>query len=183
MADTALLLIDLQNDYFPGGKMELVGSEQAGQAAARLLACFREEGLPVVHIQHLSVRPGATFFLPGTPGAEIHAGVRPLPGEAVIQKNFPNSFRGTNLLEHLQGLGTRRLVVAGMQTHMCLDAGVRAATDFGFTCLVAGDACATRDLKFGERLVPAADVHAAFLAALNGSYGRVASGDEIVREM
>ena len=123
MADTALLLIDLQNDYFPGGKMELVGSEQAGQAAARLLACFREKGLPVVHIQHLSVRPGATFFLPGTPGAEIHAGVRPLPGEAVIQKNFPNSFRGTNLLEHLQGLGTLEFRLRIAADHNVLDPG------------------------------------------------------------
>lgn len=181
--DTCLLIVDLQNDYFPGGKMELEGSEQAGLAAARLLAHFRQAGLPLVHVQHLAIRPGATFFLPGTSGAEIHASVQPLPGEVVIQKHFPNSFRETGLLAHLQSLAVKRLVVAGMMTHMCLDASVRAAADFGFECLVAQDACSTRTLKFGERTVAAADVHAAFLAALNGSYGKVMPVDAVLEAL
>ncbi len=178
--NTAYLIIDLQNDYFPGGKMELDGAEAAGQTAGQLLAFFRQSGLPTVHIQHLSVRPGATFFLPGTPGVEIHPSVAPRPGEVIIQKNFPNSFRATGLLAHLQQNDIQRLVVAGMMTHMCLDATVRAAADNGFECWVAQDACATRTLKFGERSVPAPDVHAAFLAALNGTYARVQPGAEIL---
>ena len=75
---TALVLIDIQNDYFSGGAMELVGTEAAAQKAAQLLAAFRAKGQPVVHIQHLATRLGATFFLPGTPGADIHSSVRPL---------------------------------------------------------------------------------------------------------
>ncbi len=70
--NTALILIDIQNDYFPGGRMELVGSEQASQCASRLLNAFRDHHLPLVFIQHIAARPGATFFLPDTPGAEIH---------------------------------------------------------------------------------------------------------------
>ena len=70
---TVLLIVDIQNDYFPGGRMELAGSLQAGEQAARLLAAFRQLGLPTVHIQHLATRPGATFFLPGTPGAPSQA--------------------------------------------------------------------------------------------------------------
>jgi nicotinamidase-related amidase len=176
----ALLLIDIQNDYFPGGKMELEGSHAAAQAAARLLAYFRELKLPLFHIQHISLRPGATFFLPNTPGVEIYSGVQPLDGETVIQKHFPNSFRETELLAQLQSKGITKLVIAGMMTHMCVEATTRAAADLGFECMLAADACATRSLKFGERVVSAADVQAAFLAGLNGSYARVIPVDEVI---
>jgi len=179
----ALILIDIQNDYFPGGKMELEGSPEASLQAAKLLEAFRGKELPLVHIQHLSNRPGASFFLPDTEGALIHASVAPRAGETVIQKNFPNSFRGTKLLEHLRGLGADHLVIAGMMTHMCVDATTRAAFDLGFSCSLAHDACATRALAFGEQRVPAAQVHAAFLAALNGLYAKVQSAAAIAAEM
>src|SRR5882762_5565613 len=104
MPGDALLIIDIQNDYFPGGAMELEGADAAAAKAGAALARFREQDRPVIHVRHLSVRPGATFFLPGTPGAEIHAGVRPRPGETVIEKNFPNSFRDTSLQEHLESI-------------------------------------------------------------------------------
>lgn len=178
-----LILIDIQNDYFPYGKMELERSEQAGQVAGRLLGFFREHRLPVFHIQHIAVRPGATFFLPNSAGVEIHHSVKPLDGETVIQKHFPNSFRETGLLQHLQRENIRQLVVTGMMTHMCVDATTRAATDCGYDCLIAHDACAARSLKFGDRAVSALDVQTSFLAALNGAYGKVMSADGIMAEM
>jgi nicotinamidase-related amidase len=178
-----LILVDIQNDYFPHGKMELEGSEQAGQAAGRLLDFFRARGLPVFHIQHIATRPGATFFLPGTTGADIHQSVRPIDGETIIQKHFPNSFRETDLLQHLQRANVQQVVIAGMQTHMCVDAATRAAADYGFACLIAHDACATRSVRFNDRVVSALDVHTAFLAALNGSYGKVMSADNIIAEL
>lgn len=181
--NTALLLIDLQNDYFPGGKNPLVDSPQAAGHARRLLDVFRPKGLPVVHIQHLSLRPGASFFVPGTPGAEIYPLVEPQAGELVIQKQYPNSFRETGLLEKLNQLEIGRLVVCGMMTHMCLDAGVRAAVDYGFECWVAGEACATKDLSFGEVATPAAQVQAAFLAALASAYAQVLAVDEILARL
>jgi len=174
MSTTALLIIDIQNDYFPGGAMELAGASEAAEQAARLLAAFRAKALPVVHIQHVSIRPGATFFLPGTAGMEIHESVRPLEGEAVFQKNFPNAFRQTPLLEHLRGAGITDVVIAGMMTHMCVDTSTRAAADFGFACSLAQDACATRALAFGGVQVSAANVQAAYLAALNGAFAKVA---------
>jgi nicotinamidase-related amidase len=178
-----LLLIDIQNDYFPGGRMELEGSEEAGRVAGRLVEFFRRQRLPIVHVQHLSVRPGATFFIPDTPGVEIHRGVAPAGGEVVIQKHYPNSFRETELLSHLRQTKLRRLVVAGMMTHMCVDATVRAATDLGYECLVVRDGCATRAVKLDDRPVSAPDVQAAFLAALHGAYGRVLSGDGVLEEL
>lgn len=177
--NTALLIIDIQNDYFPGGAMELAGSIEAGARAGKLLEAFRGKGLPVIHVQHISTRPGASFFVPGTSGVEIHPSVSPRTGETIIQKNFPNSFRGTPLLQHLRDKDITRLVVAGMMTQMCVDSTVRAAADLGFECLLAHDACATRDLSFGGVAVPAASVHAAFLAALNGLFAKVQSADEL----
>jgi nicotinamidase-related amidase len=178
--NTALILVDIQNDYFPGGKMVSEGSLEAGRNAGRLLSFFREKKLPLVHIQHLSIRPGATFLLPGTEGAEIHACVRPLEGEPVMQKNYPNSFRGTPLSSHLQERKIERLVLCGMMTHMCMDATVRAAFDYGFTCLVPEDACATRALAHQGISVPAEMVQLAFLAALNAVFAKVTRSEEIM---
>lgn len=175
----ALLIVDIQNDYFPGGRMALVGSPEAGAQAARLVAAFRAEGLPVVQVRHVSTRPGATFFLPGTVGAEIHACVAPAAGEAVFTKHFPNSFRDTPLLDHLRANDIGRLTIAGMMTHMCIDTTVRAAFDLGFQCTLAHDACATRDLAFGGATIPAAQVHAAYLAGINGLFAKVLPSDEI----
>ena len=169
----ALLLIDLQNDYFDGGAMTLQGAELAAVQAARALKWFRQAGKPVVHVQHLSVRPGATFFLPGTTGADLHLLVGPEADEPVVQKHFPNAFRDTVLLECLQQRSVTGLVIAGAMTHMCVDATVRAAFDLGFKVTVLADACATRSLLYGDRAVAAADVHAAFLAALSSVYARV----------
>jgi nicotinamidase-related amidase len=179
MAERALVVIDIQNDYFPGGNMELEGADQAAAKAGRAIAQFREKGLPIFHVRHLSVRPGATFFIPGTAGAEIHAAVRPAAGEAVIEKNFPNSFRATGLERALKECGASELVVAGMMTHMCVDASVRAAADLGYKVTLLGDACATRAQSFGGETVPARQVHHAFLAALNGFYAKVIASHEL----
>ena len=176
---TALVIVDIQNDYFPGGAMELAGSVEAGEQAGKLIAVFRNKALPVIHVQHLSTRPGATFFVPGTRGVEIHPCVSPREGETLIQKNFPNSFRNTPLLQHLRDNKITRLVVAGMMTQMCIDSTVRAAADLGFECLLAHDACATKSLSFGGVVVPAASVQTAFLAALNGLFAKVQSVDEL----
>jgi nicotinamidase-related amidase len=179
----ALLLIDIQNDYFADGAMELDGSLQAGLKAGQLLQAFRRLSTPVVHIQHLSTRPGATFFLPNTRGVEIHDSVAPIEGETVVQKNFPNSFRDTPLLEHLRKQQVEELVIAGMMTQMCVDSTTRAAADLGFKCVLAHDACATRSLSFGGASVSAAHVQTAFLAALSGLFAKVQSVDEVCQTL
>ncbi len=181
--NTALVVVDIQNDYFSDGRMPLVGPLEASRQAARLLDHFRRAEWPVIHVQHIAVRPGATFFLPGTPGVDFHANVRPLPDEPIVQKNFPNSFRDTPLLDVLREKQVNRLVICGMQTNMCVDAITRAAADYGFECIVAADACAARNLTFEGHLVPAEQVHYAFLAALNGSYAKVLMADQILAQL
>ena len=176
----ALLIIDIQDDYFPGGAMALHNPEAAATNAAKLIAAYRQKGRPVIHVQHIAARPGATFFLPNTRGAEIHESVRPLPGETLIQKNFPNCFRGTKLLEHLKGAGIDALTIAGMMTQMCVDTTTRAAADLGFACSLAHDATATRELAFGGAKVPAEQVQLAYLAGLNGLFAKVLPSSELL---
>jgi nicotinamidase-related amidase len=176
---TALLVIDIQKDYFPGGKMELVNPLDAAQKAYMLLQCFREHGGYHVHIQHISLKPDAAFFVKGTSGTDIHDSVAHFEGEPIVYKHYPNSFRETNLLDMLKGWGIERVIITGMMTHMCVDATARAAADLGFKVIVAEDACATRDLQYGDTTIPAEYVHKAFLAALK-SYGQVMKSDEII---
>ena len=161
---TALLMIDIQNFYFPGdGRLGLVNAEPASLAAKEVLQIFREGKQLVVHVRHKTNK-----------GFEIHKNVEPLLGEKVITKEEVNSFLGTDLLAYLRNNNINRLVIIGMQTQMCLEAAVRAAHDFGFECVVVQDACATKDLKFGDKLIKAEDVHYSTLATLvDGGYGKV----------
>ncbi len=101
----------------------------------KILNAFRYKNLPIFHIQHESKQEGAIIFIPGTEGQKINACAKPLDGENIIIKNWPNSFLGTGLLEVLKSKNIKKLVITGMMTFMCVDATTRAAKDLGF----AGD--------------------------------------------
>ena len=176
----ALVIIDIQQDYFPGGANPLVDPEAAAEAAATLLGHFRAAGEPVVHIQHIWDAPDATFMRPGTPGFEIHPLVAPLPGEPLVQKEAPNAFLGTGLEKQLRDAGWDDLVIVGMMSSMCVDATVRAAADLGFSVTVAHDACAAPNLEFEGTELPGELVHASFMAALADGYARVVGSSELI---
>jgi nicotinamidase-related amidase len=180
--DAALIVIDIQAFYFPEGMVPLKGPEAAAKQAARVIAAFRAAGRPVIHVQHLP----KDVDTPDPTGIQeqyrIHADVLPAKGEIVVGKHHANSFRDTELLAILREMGVKKLVVTGMQTHMCVEAAVRAAADFGFEVTVIHDACATRDLEFDGTTVPASQVHAAALAAMSGSYAQVVSAGEFCGE-
>jgi len=169
----ALLVIDIQNFYFEKGSLPLTGSEAAAAQARRVLDTFRDRKLPVIHIRHA---PKTAKLVEGEPADaqyRIREVVAPAPAEKVFTKHYANSFRETGLLEYLRQLKVTSLVIVGMQTHMCVEAAARAATDYGFDVTVIPEACATRPLTHGGVTVPAEMVHAAALAAINGTYGRV----------
>ena len=177
--NTALLIIDIQNDYFPGGKYPLVNPLEAAQNAYMLLQCFRDVGGYHVHIQHISNEPDAAFFIKGDSGSDIHDSVAHFEGEPIVYKHEVNSFLDTNLLELLKSWDIERVIITGMMTHMCVDGTARAASDLGFQVILAEDACATRDLKYGDTTIPAELVHKSFLAALK-SYGKVMKSEAIL---
>jgi nicotinamidase-related amidase len=178
MTKRALVVVDIQNDYFPGGKWILDGIEAAADNASAVIESFRAHGDLVVHIRHESLAKDATFFLPDTDGAQLHRKAAALHGERVIVKHHMNPFRETDLREILDAQGVRQVVVIGAMSHMCIDAVTRASDDFGFETTVIHDACATHALEFKGVSVPAVQVHAAFMAALSFGYAKVISAAE-----
>ncbi|MBK5376983.1 cysteine hydrolase [Pseudomonas sp. TH43] len=180
MAKQALIVVDIQNDYFTHGKWPLVGADAAADNAARLIAAFREAGDSVIYIRHEFTSAEAPFFTPGSDGAKLHPTVLNRADEPVVLKHFVNSFRETELQSILDEQGIKELVVVGSMSHMCVDGVTRAAADLGYTVTVIHDACATRDLEFNGLIVPAAQVHAAFMSSLGFAYASVISADEFL---
>ena len=164
----ALLLIDIQDFYFPGGKSELKDPELASSNAYLVLDTFRDNAETIVFIKHNY-----------KPGGEIHHSVEPASFEKVITKDNINAFIGTGLDKFLKGEKIEALVICGMQTHMCVEAATRAASDLGYKCTVIHDACTTRDLKFEEIIVKARDVHLSTLSTLK-SYAKIISTEEFI---
>lgn len=162
---SVLILIDCQNEYVTGA-LPLVGVDAAMIATQDILGRFRNQGAPIIHIQHQG-KPGGAFDLEQDRG-QIDTRVAPIDGEDVILKGLPNSFAGTNLQDRLQNIGRTNLIIVGFQTHMCVSATTRAALDLGYRNTLIADAIATRDLPgaAGGPDVPAAEIHNATLAAL-----------------
>jgi nicotinamidase-related amidase len=180
MSKSALIVVDIQNDYFPGGKWPLVGVDAAADNAARIINATRDAGDLVVHIRHEFTSDDAPFFTPNSEGAKLHPKVLNQPNEPVVLKHFVNSFRETELKQILDQHGIEELVVVGAMSHMCVDGLTRAAADMGYKVKVIHDACASRDLAFNGTTVPAAHVHAAFMAALGFAYAEVISTQELL---
>lgn len=180
--NTALLLLEIQNDYFPNGRTPLEKSLEAAAKAQATLQIFRDKKLPVIHLQHISTQPDATYLLPCTKGADFYNSVQPVKGETVIKKHYPNSFKDTSLLNHLIKNQINHLVICGMTTQNTVDATVRAACDLGFSCTVLQDACASRQLEFNHTVIPAQTVHYAFLAALQATCTSVLSTDDYLQK-
>lgn len=180
MSKQALIVVDIQNDYFPAGKWPLEGVEAAADKAAQIIKAFRDAGDLVVYIRHEAATADAPFFAPGTEGAQIHPKVLNRDDEPVIVKQHINSFRDTDLRAVLDQHGIDKLVIVGSMSHMCTHGITRAAVDFGYDTTVIHDACATHDLEFNGVKVPAAQVHAAFMAALAFGYAPVISAEEFL---
>lgn len=176
-----LIIIDVQNDYFNGGAMELAGMDGAASHCKKLLELFRDRQAPIFHIQHIAAGEGSTFFIPGTKGCEIHESVTPLDGEPLVTKNYPSAFRETGLQDMLNRSGIEDIVICGAMTHMCIDTSTRAAFDLGYNCCVISDACATRNLVFDGHEITAVDVHAAFMSALSTPFAKVLSTEKFLK--
>ncbi|KRN07028.1 isochorismatase [Liquorilactobacillus sucicola DSM 21376 = JCM 15457] len=162
----ALLIIDVQNDYFENGRMELVSPQQALTQINKLEVSFKTRDLPIIYIQHIKNDPKANFFGRGTKGALLHSNLKVDKAAIVIEKHYPNSFFKTDLKELLESLEIEQVVITGMMTHMCVDSTTRASSELGYDPIVISDATATRNLAYRGDNVSAENVQKAFLAAL-----------------
>lgn len=183
MAASALLLIDIQNDYFEEGSWPLFNMSNAAVNAAKLLKSARDNGTIVVHIRHEFPTADAPFFRPGSRGAEISEVVAPLAHEKVIVKNHINAFKETDLKDYLDEHQVKEVTICGAMTHICIDAATRAAADFGYKVTTVHDACASRDSEFHGITVPAVQVHASFMSALAFGYATVVSTDQLLSKL
>lgn len=181
--NTALLCIEIQKDHFPSGKNPLERSQEAAAKAQQALQAFRDKKRTIIHVQHISTQPDASFMLPCTKGAEFFETVQPLKNETIIKKHYPNSFKDTQLLNHLIKNQINHLLICGMSTHLSIDATVRAAHDLGFSCTVLHDACTAHSLEFNHNPISAQQVHHAFMAALQYGYAAITNTDDYVQKM
>lgn len=183
LKNTALILIDLQNDYFTGGKCELYNSELAVKKAKIILEYFRKYSLPIIHIKHLNttMQKEAPYFIPETEGVEIHQLVYPKENENVIIKHTPNSFFQTDLNNELSKKEINNLIVCGMMSHMCIDTTVRHGKLIGYNITVIEDACTSPDLNFKENTINANTVHQVIMASLNGAFANIFTADEWIK--
>ncbi len=168
----ALLVIDVQNDYFEGGACPLHEPKKAEERIIKLIADSRKAKRPVIYIKHINSDDEA-FFNEGTYGCEISERIAPLPDDIVINKYCPNSFLGTELNDCLRSLGVEKLIVCGMMTHICIDTTVRAAMDHGYEVALVADACATKDIEYKGEIIPAETVQKTYIASLSGTFAEI----------
>ena len=180
---TALMLLEIQNDYFTNGRIPLEKSDEVATNARSLLQIFREEKMPVIHIQQISTQPDAAYLLPCTKGADFHLSLQPIQHETVVKKHYYNSFKDTVLLNYLIKHQINHLVLCGMMTHTSIAATAYAAYDLGFHCTVVQDACATQALEFNQVRIPVDHVHLAFLASLQTPYANVLNTYQLIQKM
>ena len=179
MPQTALILVDIQNDYFDGGLWPVDQMERVAHTAATVLSRARAAGDLIVHVHHEAGSDAAPFFRPGTKGAEIHPSVAPQDGEAQVLKHRPNSFHDTDLHQRLQDAGVTQVTLVGAMTQMCIDATARAARDLGYDVTVVADACGAKSASYGGVDLSAEQVQAAFMGPLAMSYAKVVVADEL----
>jgi len=177
---TALVLIDFQKEYY-SGNVPLPEGEAAAANAARLAQWADRAGVQVVHVHHVAPSPKAALFTPGSDRIEPHRQLAPRAAHRRVTKTLPSSFVGTELHDFLKGKGIDTLILAGLMTHMCVDSTTRDAVSLGYKAIVAGDACATRDLpdRGTGAPVPHAEIHRASLTALADRFADVLTVAEV----
>ena len=171
LKDSALIMVDCQNTY-RHGIMQLTNVEPAIKEAQRLLQMARDLKIPIIHIQH-DAGVGTPYDVTAEIGA-ISDEVSPKNGEAVVTKNYPNSFIATPLEAQLKALGIENIVLAGFMTHMCINSTARGAFNLGFKPTVVASACATRSLTGANgKVIDAQTMHDGALAAIRDMFAVV----------
>ena len=164
----ALLLIDIQNDYFPGGKFPLWNTEATLDTIVAAIKAARDNGVPVIHVQHVA-NPGAgiaPFFNQGTEGVAIHPRVlEAAPDAPVVVKEFADSFYRTDLENILSGLGVTELLLCGMMTQNCVTHTAISKAAEKYTVTILPDCCTTVDVMIHNIALHALSTRVALLPA------------------
>jgi nicotinamidase-related amidase len=179
-ADAVLIVVDVQEaiDDPRFGARNNIGAETN---IAALIAAWRVEKLPLVHVRHDSVEVGSPYA-PDGPGHRFKPCAAPLEGETVIGKNANSAFVGTGLEALLDDIGATTLVICGVLTPNSVEATARHAGNLGYQVFVVGDACwAVDKIDLRGKRWLADDVHALSLAHLEGEYASVVDAVTTIR--
>ena len=161
----ALLVIDVQNEYFPGGQLPITSPHPHFANILRAMDSASASGTPVVVIQHTFARPDAPYFRRDTPGWALHPEVAARPRDLWIEKNLPGSFTGTDLEAWLRSRDIDKVAVAGYMTHMCCDTTARQAAHLGLSVEFLGDATGTLAVENSAGSASAEEMHRSILCA------------------
>ncbi len=170
---SALVVIDFQMEYFDGGKLFIPDGPAAMARANELIAFADAHRMPVFHVQHIGPEGGA-LFAKGGAQVDIHPDITPGPRHALVHKTTASSFASTDLHQRLQAKGIKTLIICGLMTHMCVSTTARDARPLGYQVLVAGDACATRNIEAWDGgVVDHRALHRAALTEVADSFGEI----------
>lgn len=182
---TAVIVIDFQNEYFPGGRMVIPDGASALQNTRRLIKAADAKGIRVIHVQHV-LPAGAPLFAEGGKTVQFHPDMQPRAGDGVVQKDNVSVFAGASAAvmdRTLKDAGIDTLIVTGLMTHACVSGAARdaAAAPRGYRVIVSSDATATRDLQLATgATIDHKTLHAASLATLEDTYGDVMTTEAII---
>ena len=180
----ALILVDIQKGFdnieYWGGQRN---NPDAEENASELLQVWRENKLPVFHIQHCSLNQKSLLHESNGGNAFKHL-EKPIGGEPIIKKNVNSAFIRTDLKEQLDNLKITKLVIVGLTTDHCISTTTRMAGNLGFDTFLVSDATATFNRKGLEgQNYPAELVHATSLASLNNEFATIVTAEFLKRNM
>jgi nicotinamidase-related amidase len=178
--ETALIVIDIQNEYFTG-KMPITDGMKALQNSQKLVNFAHQNNMPVFFVRHLGPKDGP-LFAEGSVFAEFHKDLQPSAKDIVITKATPSSFVGTDLDTQLKARGIKQLVVTGLMTHMCVSSTARDAVPLGYNVIIPEDATATRDLDAWDGTVVSHQaLQKAALAGVADVFAEIKTTDAVLK--
>lgn len=177
----ALLVIDVQNEYFTG-KLPVTYPVESLENILRAMDWAHDGRVPVAVIQHTNMAPEAVTFRKGTPGWELHDEIKRRHADLIIEKTLPGSFTGTKLHEWLSEHAISSVTIAGYMTHMCCDTTAREAFHRNYAVTFLSDATGTLLVSNRAGTISAADLHLAVLVTQQQRFARVLTTSEWIMQ-
>lgn len=178
----ALIVIDVQNDYFEGGAMPVTYPANSFDNIKKAIIAAKDHQIPVVYVKHLCP-PGADCFAPDSFGQELHADLIALGGDHIVTKEMISSFHKTDLQDYLSSKGIDTVTIAGFMTQMCCDTTARYAAHMGYHVNFLSDGTGTLDFNNGQGHASAEELHRATLITQAHCFSNVISTDSWIRSL
>ncbi|MBW4645370.1 MAG: cysteine hydrolase [Goleter apudmare HA4340-LM2] len=173
----ALLVIDVQNEYFTG-KLPVTYPSGSLDKILQVMNIAYERGLPIIVVRHTQPQADSPIFRKGSKEWELHPEVAKHHYDLLIEKNVPGSFTGTELENWLRNRGIDTVVISGYMTQMCCDTTARQASHLGFSVEFLADATGTLTFKNSAGVATDEELHRATLVAQDTFISKVITTSE-----